>query len=200
MAQYASGVPGAVGNAGKQLVIPSGPASEDAKKELADAEAEAAAAEAELARESSEATSAALKAADEVLKLAASIDQANQNINNIKLYREAESNFSVGNGWFGRNSGGIIPKSFSKGGFAMGSDIVPARLTPGEFVMSKYAVQKHGIDKMKSINNGDSFGDSVYNYSISVNVKSDANPDEIARVVMTQIKGVDSQKLRGNRF
>jgi hypothetical protein len=73
-------------------------------------------------------------------------------------------------------------------------------LTPGEFVMSKYAVQSHGADTMRAINNGSSVGDSVYNYSISVNVKSDANPDEIARVVMTQIKGIDSQKLRGNRL
>jgi hypothetical protein len=97
--------------------------------------------------------------------------------------------------------GGIIkPQYFKMGGFARGTDTVPAMLTPGEFVMSRYAVQSHGIDKMKSINNGSSVGDSVYNYSISVNVKSDANPDEIARVVMTQIKGIDSQKLRGNRF
>ena len=97
--------------------------------------------------------------------------------------------------------GGLIkPKYFAMGGFARGTDTVPAMLTPGEFIMSKYAVQSHGIDKMRSINNGSSVGDSVYNYSISVNVKSDANPDEIARVVMTQIKGIDSQKLRGNRF
>jgi TP901 family phage tail tape measure protein len=97
--------------------------------------------------------------------------------------------------------GGLIkPKYFGMGGFARGTDTVPAMLTPGEFIMSKYAVQSHGIDKMRSINNGSSAGDSVYNYSISVNVKSDANPDEIARVVMTQIKGIDSQKLRGNRF
>ena len=97
--------------------------------------------------------------------------------------------------------GGIIkPKYFSVGGFARGSDTVPAMLTPGEFVMSKYAVQSHGIDKMKSMNSGSSVGDSVYNYSISVNVKSDANPDDIARVVMTQIKGIDSQKIRGNRL
>jgi hypothetical protein len=73
-------------------------------------------------------------------------------------------------------------------------------LTPGEFVMSKYAVDSHGIDKMKAINNGESIGDSVYNYSINVNVKSDANPDEIARAVMTQIKQVDAKKLRGARL
>jgi TP901 family phage tail tape measure protein len=91
-------------------------------------------------------------------------------------------------------------QALSSGGIARGTDIVPALLTPGEFVMSKYAVQSHGADTMRAINNGSSVGDSVYNYSISVNVKSDANPDEIARVVMTQIKGIDSQKLRGNRL
>ena len=103
--------------------------------------------------------------------------------------------------WDRNASGGLIkPKRFAVGGTVIGTDSIPAMLTPGEFVMSRYAVQSHGIDKMKSINNGYSVGDSVYNYSISVNVKSDANPDEIARVVMTQIKGIDSQKLRGNRF
>jgi hypothetical protein len=66
--------------------------------------------------------------------------------------------------------------------------------------MSKYAVQSYGLEKMKSINNGSSVGDSVYNYSISVNVESEANPDEIARVVMTQIRSVESQKLRGTRI
>ena len=73
-------------------------------------------------------------------------------------------------------------------------------LTPGEFVMSRYAVQSQGIDNMKAINNGSSVGDSVYNYSINVNVESEANPDEIARVVMTQIRSIDSQKLRGTRI
>jgi len=100
----------------------------------------------------------------------------------------------------GLSAGGMVPKMFAAGGFAKGTDTVPAMLTPGEFIMSKYAVQAHGIDNMKKINNGDSVGDSVYNYSVSVNVKSDANPDEIARVVMTQIKSVDSQKIRGNRL
>lgn len=100
-----------------------------------------------------------------------------------------------------QSSGGLIkPKYFAMGGFARGTDTVPAMLSPGEFVMSKYAVQSYGLDRMKSINNGSSTGDSVYNYSISVNVTSDANPDEIARVVMTQIRNVDSQKLRGARF
>ena len=100
----------------------------------------------------------------------------------------------------GYMGGGKVRKAYMADGGAVGSDTVPAMLTPGEFIMSKYAVQAHGIDNMKKINNGDSVSDSVYNYSISVNVKSDANPDEIARVVMTQIKSVESQKIRGNRI
>ena len=99
-------------------------------------------------------------------------------------------------------SGGMVnPMKFALGGFASGSDTVPAMLTPGEFVMSKYAVQSYGIDKMKAINNGAALsGDSVYNYSVNVAVQSDANPDEIARAVMRQIRQVDSQRITGNRY
>ena len=99
-----------------------------------------------------------------------------------------------------RAKGGIVPKYFAAGGFARGTDTVPAMLTPGEFVMSKYAVDSHGAERMKAINNGDSISDSVYNYSINVNVKSDSNPDEIAKTVIAQIKGIDAQKIRGNRL
>jgi hypothetical protein len=66
--------------------------------------------------------------------------------------------------------------------------------------MSRYAVESFGLDNMKAINNGESVGDSVYNYSINVNVKSDANPDEIAQAVMTNIQRVNSQKLRSVRI
>ena len=100
-----------------------------------------------------------------------------------------------------RAKGGMInPMRFAMGGFAKGSDTVPAMLTPGEFVMSKYAVQSHGIGNMKAINSGAPIGgDSVYNYSVNVAVQSDANPDEIARAVMRQIRQVDSQRITGNR-
>jgi TP901 family phage tail tape measure protein len=96
--------------------------------------------------------------------------------------------------------GGMVPKYFAAGGFARGTDTVPSMLTPGEFVVKKYAVQDFGADKLKAINNGTYSGESVYNYELNVNVKSDANPDEIARTVMTQIKQIDSQRLRGNRL
>ena len=97
------------------------------------------------------------------------------------------------------NMGGIVPKYFAAGGFARGADTVPAMLTPGEFIMSKYAVNQHGIENLKAMNNGESVGSSVYTYNLSVNVKSDANPNDIARTVMTQIKQIDSQRIRGVR-
>jgi hypothetical protein len=95
------------------------------------------------------------------------------------------------------SSGGMVaPKYFASGGFSRGSDTVPAMLTPGEFVMSKYAVDSYGTDKMKAINSGTYEGEKVYNYNLSVNVKSDSNPDDIARVVIKQIQQLDNQRIR----
>jgi TP901 family phage tail tape measure protein len=99
-------------------------------------------------------------------------------------------------------AGGMLPYK-SEGGSIfkpLGTDTVPAMLTPGEFVMSRYAVDNFGVDKMKAINNGAYSSDSVYNYSINVNVQTDANANDIARNVMTEIRRIDSQKIRGNRF
>jgi hypothetical protein len=97
-------------------------------------------------------------------------------------------------------SGGMVkPKYFAVGGRARGTDIIPAMLTPGEFVMSKYAVDSYGVEKMKAINNGSYEGEKVYNYNLNVNVRSDANPQDIARVVMTQIRQIDSQRIRTQR-
>ena len=101
--------------------------------------------------------------------------------------------------WKGYATGGLVSSKFAQKRFNMGTDTVPAMLTPGEFVMSKFAVQNHGIGKMEAMNSGSSVGDSVYNYSISVNVKSESDPDEIARTVMAQIKSVDAQRIRGVR-
>jgi TP901 family phage tail tape measure protein len=108
------------------------------------------------------------------------------------------------------NSGGmIIPKrmnvggnvkGYAAGGFSsLGSDNVPAMLTPGEFVIRKRAVQDFGVKNLESINNGEYSGGSVYNYSLAVNVKSDADADKIAKTVMREIKRVDAQRVRGNR-
>jgi hypothetical protein len=101
--------------------------------------------------------------------------------------------------FIGYATGGFVSSKFAQNKFKIGTDTVPAMLTPGEFVMNKFAVQNHGIGKMQAMNNGQSAGDSVYNYSISVNVRSESNPDEIARTVIAQIKSVDAQKMRGVR-
>ena len=51
-------------------------------------------------------------------------------------------------------SGGGIVRGFAGGGHAMahGTDTVPAMLTPGEFVMSRGAVQKYGSSTLASMN------------------------------------------------
>ena len=98
------------------------------------------------------------------------------------------------------SSGGFVPKYFAVGGYARGTDTVPAMLTPGEFVMSKYAVDNYGTGTMKAMNNGSQQLGSVYNYELTVNVKSDANANDIANTVMTKIKQVDSMRLRGNKL
>jgi antitoxin component HigA of HigAB toxin-antitoxin module len=93
-------------------------------------------------------------------------------------------------------SGGLI------GMTPRGSDTVPAMLTPGEFIMSKYAVDNFGVNNLKAINSGSTSvgGDSVYNYNLTVNAKSNASPDDIARTVMAQIQQIDSQRIRGVRI
>jgi len=97
-----------------------------------------------------------------------------------------------------KSMGGLI-EYFIGGGFAKGTDTVPAMLTPGEFVMSKYAVDTHGINTMNAMNSGKTTGGAVYNntYTLTVNAKTDANPNEIAQAVMSTIKRVDDRRVRG---
>jgi len=101
------------------------------------------------------------------------------------------------------NSGGLVPKYFANGGFSKGTDTVPAMLTPGEFVVRKSAVDELGVSQLHKINDGNLPGgnfNSVYNYGISVNVtSSNANPNEIARTVINQIKQIDAQRIRSYR-
>jgi hypothetical protein len=129
--------------------------------------------------------------------------------------------------------GGMVPRYMATGGKAIGSDTVPAMLTPGEFVMNKGATKAFGpmlaamngskfpsmlkgglvtpiyqtssnnimapsnMSNSSSVNNNSS---SVYNYNVGINVSgSNLNPQDIARAVMTQIKGVDSQRIRTQR-
>lgn len=126
---------------------------------------------------------------------------------------KVETKIPIGNGVYvssvtgkvvGLSTGGMVPKYFANGGFARGTDTIPAMLTPGEFVIKKYAVDDFGVNNLKSINNGtyseNSDANSVYNYNLSINVKSDSDPNQIAQTVMAQIKQIDSQRLRGNRI
>jgi hypothetical protein len=41
---------------------------------------------------------------------------------------------------------------------------------------------------------------SVYNYNLSVNVASQSDPNTIAQTVIGQIRNIDSQRIRGNKF
>jgi peptidoglycan hydrolase CwlO-like protein len=209
--------------------IPNPDASPAANQEAADAAKAAADAAAEAAAAEAEATAAALAAAEAVAAAAAEADAIavslanmfNSLSTNSKVlinsanpitsqydprialnagFDPARVGMMTANPYARKSSGGMImPKYFASGGSPRGTDVVPAMLTPGEFVMSKYAVSNYGVDKMKAINTGTYEGEKVYNYNLSVNVKSDANPDDIARVVMTQIKQIDSQRIRTQR-
>ena len=97
-----------------------------------------------------------------------------------------------------RSMGGIIPKYFARGGMSRGTDTIPAMLTPGEYVVRKSAVDALGVGAMNNINNGKASSNSVYNYSLSVNVDgTSSNANDIARAVMSEIKKVDQQRIRG---
>ena len=104
-------------------------------------------------------------------------------------------------GWGHYAMGGMVaPKGYARGGGIYGTDTVPAMLTPGEFVIKKSAVDNIGSSKLNKINNGMDIGDSVYNYTIQINVKSESNAKQIADTVLKQIERVDAQRLRGVRI
>jgi TP901 family phage tail tape measure protein len=114
--------------------------------------------------------------------------------------------------------GGIVAKYMASGGMASGTDTVPAMLTPGEFVVNRKATQAFGpllsainsptfslpnrmSSSLKSTGSGSKTAvnnsKTLYNYSVNVNVSnSGANPNDIARSVINQIKQIDNQRLR----
>ena len=97
--------------------------------------------------------------------------------------------------------GGAVARYAMGGMTPLGSDSIPAMLTPGEFVIRRPAVQSIGKDRLEKINKTGTYNDgSVYNYNLELNVKSNSNPDEIARTVITKIKQIDAQRIRGNKF
>ena len=98
--------------------------------------------------------------------------------------------------------GGLLPYKAAGGSIfrSVNTDSIPAMLTAGEYVVKRSAVQKFGVDNLEKINSGTYSDGSVYNYNLAVNVKSDSDPNKIARVVMSQIKQIDAQRIRGNRI
>jgi hypothetical protein len=103
-------------------------------------------------------------------------------------------------------TGGMVSNYLAIGGFPKmrrkGTDTIPAMLTPGEFVIKKSAVDKIGYGKLAEINSGryaqQEASSSVYN--INVQAQTDANPEDIARVVMQKISSQDRIRAVGNRF
>jgi TP901 family phage tail tape measure protein len=125
-------------------------------------------------------------------------------------------------GKVGRMYGGSIPKYMAFGGRAMGSDTVPAMLTPGEFVMNKGASKAYGpllerineskypgmlsgggMTQIPVTNISTSMNDNstaVYNYNLGFSINgSNGSAKDIANAVMREIKNVDSQRIRGQR-
>jgi TP901 family phage tail tape measure protein len=119
----------------------------------------------------------------------------------IRIGQLAEREYSAVVNPVKKATGGLImPKGYAYGGGIYGTDTVPAMLTPGEFVVKKSAVDAIGIDKLNTINSGNMPSDSVYNYSINVNVATGADANDIARTVMTQIRQTESQRVRSNTY
>jgi hypothetical protein len=128
----------------------------------------------------------------------------------------------VGSGFGQAMYGGFI-KKMAPGGVVRGSgmtDKVPTLLTPGEYVVNKNAANKFGpllqqindskypsslsfatTPMMATVaNSATNNNTAVYNYSLNVSANTDgANPDDIARTVITHIRNMDAQRIRSNR-
>jgi len=117
--------------------------------------------------------------------------------------------------------GGLIPYMKNGGFRPIGSDTVPAMLTPGEFVVNK-ASTKQFLPLLSMINEskypsmiGPSYSNggvlpsqtsindnstAVYNYNVGITVGgTNASPNNIAKAVMDEIKYLDKQRIRGQR-
>jgi phage-related protein len=89
----------------------------------------------------------------------------------------------------------------------VGTDTIPAMLSPGEFVMSAGAVKNLGLDAMRNINAGKSPQSSaVYNNEFNIKIESKGNVDEafIRNRLMSVIKdelrrsSLDGERLLSN--
>lgn len=74
-------------------------------------------------------------------------------------------------------TGGLVPNMPMLTG--MGTDTVPAALTPGEFVLNRSAVQSLGLPALRALNSGAGVGGTVnQEIEITLNIKSDKGIDE----------------------
>ena len=155
----------------------------------------------------------------------ASVIKANPQISNPNLIRPGQVIKIPGKMYGGMvkpmSMGGMVPKYLATGG-RIGSDSVPTMLTPGEFVMNKRAsaefgpmlsmlneskypsmISNRGSAQVPVNNTSTSISDNstaVYNYNLGFSINgSNANANDIARVVMREIKNVDAQRIRGQR-
>ena len=91
------------------------------------------------------------RALDSIEGIMPAVEKINYKAAKVISYRNAQksSDIKVSNlaNALQFNTGGNVPGTGN-------TDTVPAMLTPGEFVMSKSAVQKYGVGFMRSINNG----------------------------------------------
>jgi flagellin-like hook-associated protein FlgL len=83
----------------------------------------------------------------------AAIDPDNAS-GNVLAAIEGNSETSKKSGLIYRATGGNVPSSAAQAGMGMGTDTVPAMLTPGEFVVRKSSVDKYGTSFMNSLNSG----------------------------------------------
>jgi TP901 family phage tail tape measure protein len=116
--------------------------------------------------------------------------------------------------------GGLV-KYMATGG-AVGSDTIPAMLTPGEFIVNKAASKAYrpllerineskypgmlgggGMTQIPVNNISTSMNDNstaVYNYNLGFSINgANGSAKDIANAVMREIKNVDSQRIRGQR-
>jgi TP901 family phage tail tape measure protein len=130
-------------------------------------------------------------------------DKRKKTWEDAKKIREALPQYAAGGGSIDYlRMGGMLPYKAMGGSIfkPINTDTVPAMLTPGEFVITRSAVERFGEKNLRGINNGTYDSGSMYNYSVEINVKSQSDASQIADTVIRQIKRIDSQRVRGSKI
>jgi LysM repeat protein len=147
-------------------------------------------------------TVSALLAANPKLTSDPKYNDGNTIFSGTKIALPAPKTTSSGGGGGASNmlfkaAGGMVPQYFRVGGFARGADKIPAMLSPGEFIISKPAVENFGVQNLNNINNGTPMGNEVYNYNLSLSVNGTGmDADDVANTVIKRIKQLEGQRVR----